>query len=164
MSTAAEPLSMRPAQILGRYGKDGVSRVTVGAILRWRQAAGSRILILRRAADDEYGGIEELPSGGVEPGETLGDAVFRETLEETGIALTGTGSYQFDFVYPSRRGVTVQLNFLFDVPGDSPVKIGAAEHDSYRWITIGEIDDSDLSPEVKRGVRMALAGEPGAHS
>jgi 8-oxo-dGTP pyrophosphatase MutT (NUDIX family) len=160
MSTAAEPLSMRPAQILGRYGKDGASRVTVGAILRRRLAAGPELLILRRAADDEYGGIEELPSGAVEPGETLGEAVLRETLEETGIRLRGPGSYQFHFVYPSRRGVTVQLNFLFDVPADSPVRIGAAEHDAYRWITSGQIDGSDLSPEVKRGVRTALAGDP----
>src|SRR5438552_169389 len=127
MNTAAELLSMRPAQILGRYGKDGASRVTVGAILRRRQATGPEVLVLRRVPHDEYGGIEELPSGGVEPGETLGDAIVRETLEETGIALAGAGFYQFDFVYPSGRGVTVQLNFLFDVPEDSLVKIGAAE-------------------------------------
>jgi 8-oxo-dGTP diphosphatase len=163
MNTAAELLSMRPAQLLGRYSKDGVSRITVGAILRRQQATGPELLILRRAADDEYGGIEELPSGGVEPGETLGDAIFRETLEETGITLTGTPSCHFDFVYPSRRGVTAQLSFLFDVPGDRPVRIGPAEHDSYRWIASGQIDDSDLSPEVKRGVRMALAREPEAH-
>jgi 8-oxo-dGTP diphosphatase len=149
-------LSSQPEQILGRYAGERVSRITVGAILRRQSANGPELLILRRVASDEYGGIEELPGGGVEPGETLSDAVVRETLEETGITLTGTGSYEFDFVYRSHRGRTAQLNFLFDAPEDSPVKIGAAEHDSYRWIVRAELDESDLSPAVKHGVRPAL--------
>jgi 8-oxo-dGTP diphosphatase len=153
----SELLSARPEQILDRYVKNQVSRITVGAILRRRLTAKDpELLILRRVAHDEYGGMEELPSGGVKPGETLGEALLRETLEETGISLTGTGSYQFYFVYPSRRGVTAQLNFLFDVPENSSVKLAAAEHDSYRWIARAQLDDSDLSPEVKRAVRVVL--------
>jgi 8-oxo-dGTP diphosphatase len=158
VNPAPELLLKQPEQVLGRYAKAKVSRVTVGAILRRWSVKGPELLILRRIVSDEYGGIEELPSGGVEPGETLGDAIRRETVEETGIALTGTGSYLFDFIYPSRRGVTAQLNFLFDVPEDSLVKIDATEHDSYRWIVSAQLDDSDLSPEIKRELRPALVG------
>lgn len=156
MNPAQDLLSKRPEQILGKDTKRNISRIVVGAILRRRPSSGPEILILRRVSGDEYGGIEELPSGGVEPGETLGDAILRETLEETGIALTGTGFHQFDFSYASCSGATAQLNFLYDVPVDATVKICTAEHSSYRWIASAELDSSDLSPAVKRGVRTAL--------
>ncbi|NED53759.1 NUDIX domain-containing protein, partial [Micromonospora aurantiaca] len=48
---------------------------------------GGRVLILRRSVDDPFmAGIEELPSGGVEPGEDLIAALGRELAEEIGWA------------------------------------------------------------------------------
>jgi 8-oxo-dGTP diphosphatase len=156
MYAASELLRRRPEQVLGTYAKHNVSRIVVGAVLRRRSERNAEILILRRVAGDEYGGIEELPSGGPEPGETLGLAVIRETFEETGIAVKGAGAFLFDNIYPSCRGITAQLNFLFDVPVDSRVQVEPAEHDSYRWLTLSRLSGSDLTPEVKRGVSASL--------
>lgn len=58
---------------------DGVQQLVVGAVIEDH----GRVLILQRPATDFMGGIRELPSGKVEPGEALDQALRREVLEET---------------------------------------------------------------------------------
>ncbi|WP_277304126.1 NUDIX domain-containing protein [Spongiactinospora sp. TRM90649] len=60
--------------------RDGIGELVVGAVVH----SGGRVLILRRSADDFMGGIEELPSGGVEAGGDLLRALGRELAEEIG--------------------------------------------------------------------------------
>jgi len=149
-------LAMRSEDLLGNYRADRVTRLTVGGVLRRRTGAGLAILVLRRVASDEYGGLEELPSGGAEPGETLGEALAREVREETALSISAAGPFLFDFTYPSRRGVTVQLNFLVEVAGDPPVRVNPAEHDSFRWLPLTALASSGLSPDVQRGLGRTL--------
>lgn len=47
---------------------------------------GGRLLLIRRSAP-EGDLVWALPGGGVEPGETVGQAAVRETLEETGLTV-----------------------------------------------------------------------------
>ena len=67
---------------------------------------------MRRRQDDFMGGISELPSGVVEEGETLGEALVREVEEETGLELIRRGDYVgfFDYLAGSGRA-TRQFNF-----------------------------------------------------
>jgi 8-oxo-dGTP diphosphatase len=150
-------LGMKDHEVLGSYGGDQVARMTVGGVLRRRIDGDLSILVLKRVASDEYGGLEELPSGGIEPGETLHEALAREVWEETGLTVKTAGPFLFDFTYPSRRGVTTQLNFLIDVVGDLSVRVDPAEHESFRWLPVTELDDSGLSPAVRRGLDRILA-------
>jgi 8-oxo-dGTP diphosphatase len=60
-------------------------RVAVGVV----EDAGGRILIARRPAEVDQGGLWEFPGGKIEPGETPFDALRRELMEETGIAVDG---------------------------------------------------------------------------
>src|SRR6185436_16337197 len=46
-----------------------------------------RLLVIRRAAHILAGGTWCFPGGGVEPGETLAEAVVREVREEIGLAV-----------------------------------------------------------------------------
>jgi 8-oxo-dGTP diphosphatase len=147
-------LARRAQELLGGYGAD---RMTVGGVLRRRIRGHVSILVLTRLAGDEYGGLEELPSGGVEQGETLGEALAREVWEETGLGIHAAGPFLFDFTYPSRRGRTVQLNFLVEAADDVPVRVNAAEHQSFRWLPLAALPDSGLSSNVRQGLSLVLA-------
>ena len=150
-------LARLPREIIRSYAKDSVTRITVGAVLQRQLTAETEILILRRVATDEYGGIEELPSGEVESGETLGEAIAREVFEETGVIVKEIGAFLFDFIYLSHRGVTAQLNFLVDTSANPLVRVDRREHDSFRWLSFSSLTGSALSPQVARGVSLALS-------
>lgn len=150
-------LAMQGPEFLDSYGHDQVTRTAVGGVLCRRIDGTPAVLVLKRLADDEYGGLEELPSGGVEPGETLLETLVREILEETGLSIRAVGPLLFEFTYPSRRGVTVQLNFLVEAADDLPVRTNPAEHESFRWLPLAKLADSGLSPDVRHGLNRALA-------
>ncbi len=154
-------LAMQSEDLLGSYRADQITRMAVGGVLRRRIDGDLAILVLKRVASDEYGDLEELPSGGVEPRETLGEALAREVREETGLIIRATGPFLFDFTYPSRAGVTVQLNFLVEVAGNLSVRVNPAEHESFRWLPLTALANSGLSLDVRRGLGRTLASLPG---
>lgn len=159
MSASADDLlAMRDQELLGASDAVLVTRMSVGGVLCRRVNGDLAVLVLKRVAGDEYGGLEELPSGGIEPGETAGEALAREVKEETGLSIQAIGPFLFDFTYPSRRGTTRQLNFLVDVEGDDPwVRVDPAEHESFRWLPLTALADSGLSPNVRRGLGGTLS-------
>lgn len=131
-----------------RAADDGFRRLVVGVIV----PHGDRILVLQRQADDFMPGIYELPSGAVEPGESLSAAVSRELREETGLVATAIVGYVGHFDYLSGAGApTRQLNFVVQV-----VEIKAVahpEHAAAAWVGSAELDDlpiSDASRQVMR--------------
>ncbi|SOB81564.1 NUDIX hydrolase [Streptomyces sp. 1331.2] len=108
-----------------------------------------RILLVRRNPDDYMGGLWEIPSGTVEPGETILDALHRETAEETGLAIDQVTAYIGHFDYEnSRGGTTRQFNFAVTVEKTEPVVL--SEHDAHQWAL-----PSDL-PEVSDAVRELI--------
>ena len=80
------------------------------------------------------GGLVELPSGGVDPGEGIIEALKREVLEETGLTITKVESILKTFDYTSGSGrKTRQLNFLVSV-NDDKVKLNPDEHVEHYWV------------------------------
>ncbi|WP_326754575.1 NUDIX domain-containing protein [Streptomyces hirsutus] len=111
-----------------------------------------RVLLVRRNPDDYMGGLWEIPSGAVEPGETLVDAACRETREETGLTVSSVDRYLGHFDYENSRGTTTrQFNFAVTVAETGPVVL--TEHDAHQWAAL----TGDL-PGVTDGVRKVLAG------
>ena len=119
-------------QLADEARRDGVGKLVVGAVI----TNGSDVHLLRRPRSDFLGGIYELPSGNVEPGETLDTALRREVREETGLDVTAITSYLGSFDYDSASGKkSRQFNFTTDVAATEPVRL--QEHDAYRWALPG---------------------------
>ncbi|MFI5920172.1 NUDIX hydrolase [Streptomyces anulatus] len=78
----------------------GITKHVVGAVI---PDAEGKVLLLHRTADDYLGGLWELPSGGVDAGETLTEALRREVAEEAGLTVTAIGAYLGHFDYLSDR-------------------------------------------------------------
>lgn len=138
--------------ILRRTHVDGVDRLVAGAVVH----SDAGVLVLRRSPFDDFlPGIEELPSGGCDPGETLGDALSRELQEEIGWrgpVCPETGfSHHFDYVTNSGA---IARQYTFSVPlGDQQINL-SSEHTSWRWLGPEELDASDMTPESNRTVRQ----------
>nr|WP_240521752.1 NUDIX domain-containing protein [Amycolatopsis vastitatis] len=122
----------------------GIQQFVVGAVM---QSQGE-ILLLRRPADDFMGGLWELPSGKVEPGEALYAALIREVKEETGLDVSTIQHYLGSFDYTSGSGKpSRQFNFAVDVARAKPVVL--QEHDVYQWARLdGELPVTDAVKTV----------------
>jgi 8-oxo-dGTP diphosphatase len=121
---------------------DGVRQFVVGAVVQH----GDKILLLKRPKDDFMGGIFELPSGKVEPGEALDQALAREVQEESGLVVTEIRDYLGNFDYTSGSGKhSRQFNFAVEVAAVEPVEL--QEHDAYLWADLH--DEPPVTDAVK---------------
>ncbi|WP_445395110.1 NUDIX domain-containing protein [Streptomyces sp. LE64] len=126
---------------------DGVTKHVVGAVISNTEG---EVLLLHRAADDYLGGLWELPSGGVDAGETLTEALHREVAEETGLTVTTVGAYIGHFDYLSKSGKkTRQFNFTVRVTHESDT-VKLTEHDAHLWA------DRAKQEQVSNAVRSVL--------
>jgi 8-oxo-dGTP diphosphatase len=124
----------------------GVQQFVVGAVVQH----DGNVLLLKRPEDDFMGGIFELPSGKVEPGEAIDEALVREVKEETGLDLSLIREYIGCFDYQSGSGKkSRQFNFAVDVTAPEPIEL--QEHDAYVWASLAE------EPPVTDAVKDVLA-------
>lgn len=127
--------------------RDGVQKLVAGALVH---DAHGNVLILRRAATDNFlAGIEELPSGGVEPGEILLAALARELHEETGLTLQGPLRYVGAFDYRSGSGRLARQHTWAIPHTEHPVRL-SGEHTSYRMVPAAQIRTCDVTDETAR--------------
>ncbi|KIQ64775.1 DNA mismatch repair protein MutT [Kitasatospora griseola] len=106
----------------------GISGFVAAAVIRH----DGRVLFVRRNPDDYMGGRWEIPSGTVEDGESILEALYRETAEETGLTIGEVVDYLGHFDYSNSRGtLTRQFNFSVTVEKAEPVIL--TEHDAHEW-------------------------------
>ena len=132
-------------QLIDAARDAGVDRLVAGAVV----ARKGRVLLLRRKYGDFMGGLYELPSGLVEPGETLEEALDREVKEETGLRVAELKGYLGFFNYVSGGGRTTrQFNFLVSVE-EFPC-ISLTEHDAFIWAQTSDLDRLRISEAVRK--------------
>lgn len=134
-------------ELLIKNGKEeGIVKNVVGAIILNEK---NQVLIMSRKTDDFMVGIDELPSGNMEQGENIYDALIREVKEETNLDVVNVKSYIGSFDYISGSGKKArQYNFVLDVKNTENIIL--TEHDEYNWLTIEEIRRSNkITDEVK---------------
>ncbi|KMW72566.1 hypothetical protein TI10_14035 [Photorhabdus luminescens subsp. luminescens] len=105
-------------------------RIVVGGIIRDQN---SNILFLQRAADESPPNLWEIPSGGVEKGEDLRQALAREIEEETGLFLDDVIGFFSAAEYFIKESRYLQVNFNVICTGE--VKL-SPEHMQYQWSNI----------------------------
>lgn len=132
---------------------DGIQQLVVGAVVQHED----KVLLLQRPDDDFMGGIFELPSGKVDPGESLDDALRREVKEESFLDISTIREYIGSFDYESSSGKkTRQFNFAVDVRAAEPIEL--TEHDAYLWAPLYEgIPVTDAVKDVLQKYRELRA-------
>jgi len=130
-----------------RAKREGIVKLTVGALI---SDEDKKVLVVRRAKGEFLEGVNEIPSGGVEDGESCEQALLREVWEETGLTVTHISRYVSSFDYVERMRVPVrQLNFEVTVESTFNVKL-SNEHDLFKWVARKDIPTAELDNVMQR--------------
>jgi 8-oxo-dGTP diphosphatase len=115
-----------------------------------------RILIAQRKADVHLAHFWEFPGGKCHPGETLRQAVRRETLEEVGLEIDILEEWPaIVHDYPGR---TVTLYpFLSRALSDAARPLGNSQ---IAWVTLTELPDYDFPEANAPIIRRLLRTKP----
>lgn len=106
-------------------------RFSVHAVITNREG---NVLLLKQTYGDKRWG---LPGGGVEPGETIHEAIKRECCEEIGVDIlvsAFTGLY-YHKSFNSQVGI-----FKCDLPEGADVRL-SSEHSEYKWVSTSELSE-----------------------
>ena len=102
-------------------------------------ARRGRYLLAQRPADKTHGGLWEFPGGKVVPGETLGDALARELVEELVLHSVRVGEV---LAVQNDQSRNLRLHFMTVDTEGAPI---AVEHSALGW----------YRPEEARGLALA---------
>jgi 8-oxo-dGTP pyrophosphatase MutT (NUDIX family) len=106
-------------------------RFSVHAVITNREG---NVLLLKQTYGDKRWG---LPGGGVEPGETVHEAIKRECCEEIGVDIlvsAFTGLY-YHKSFNSQVGI-----FKCDLSEGADIRL-SSEHSEYKWVSTSELSE-----------------------
>ncbi len=126
---------------------DGIEKLVVGAVI-WIDGG---VLLLKRVEDDFLGGLTELPSGAVDPGEDLLEALGREVKEETNLEVSNVREYLGAFDYVSGSGKSARQYTFFVETKPGVVALDPDEHESYQITSPAEpaFSQANISENVR---------------
>jgi 8-oxo-dGTP diphosphatase len=102
----------------------------------------NKILAARRGPGRHLAGYWEFPGGKIELNETPEQCLVRELKEELSIeAIIGDHIMNNDYHYPNKT-ITLHSYWVNAFTGD----IQLTDHDSFRWLTVAELDELQWAP------------------
>lgn len=120
-------------------------RIVVGGIIKDHL---QRILFLQRAPDETLPLKWEIPSGGIEDGELLWQALQREIAEETGLQIVKVERYLNAVDYQLKGRRCLQINFEVSCHGQVVL---SPEHQAFSWQRI-----EDFAPQLDAFMQQVL--------
>ncbi|WP_299024388.1 NUDIX domain-containing protein [uncultured Thermanaerothrix sp.] len=120
---------------------------------------GEQFLLIQ---ESRHGQTWYFPAGRVEPGETILEAAYRETLEESGIPIELDGLLRIEYTSLPVGAVRMRFFFLAHPATPAPPKSQPdAESLQARWITLEQLYQYPLrSPEVQKILESIASGAP----
>ena len=147
-------ISVSPLSTLVLVQKKADMPVDVVAALIWEK---DKFLICQRPATKARGLLWEFVGGKVEPGETFGEALQRECMEE--LAIHVDVHDQFMQVIHEYPDILIRLTLYHcTIPSGFPK---ALEHNDIRWIHPSQIDDFAFCPadtEILEKIKTIYGG------
>ncbi|KAH0283139.1 hypothetical protein M436DRAFT_58610 [Aureobasidium namibiae CBS 147.97] len=131
------------------------------AVLRRTTDANStwQLLVVRRVeTETSFPNMWELPGGHVEQGETISEAIQRETMEETGLVVQDVIGKFEELRWTSKQGgmESVQFNFVATIQQPAEVTLNPEEHSEWKWIRENEITSLPTSPAMNQVLKDAF--------
>lgn len=122
---------------------------------------GSRRLLLVKRGKEPAKGLWSVPGGLVRPGETMRQAVRRETMEETGLLVTpGEIATVAESIIPDAAGRTRYHYILVDffaTPASGGLLEPGDDADDVRWVTAAEALALGLTAGLRSFVEQLVA-------
>lgn len=112
-----------------------------------------RVLVVKRTAhEDQFPNMWELPGGHVEKGETIPQAVSRETYEETGLVVDNVvgGFEELRWTSCSSGRESVQYNYAVTVKSPFEIKLSPDEHSEWKWADDVEVTSLPCSEAMRK--------------
>ncbi|MFH1197772.1 MAG: NUDIX domain-containing protein [bacterium] len=113
------------------------------------------ILLLKRAAGDNFGGMWCLPGGKVDYGLTVESAIITEIKEETNLDCTEVKFLFYMDGLPVEEYYAHYIIFYFECKVTGEIKLNE-ESDEYRWVRIEDIDKYEIALSNEKGIRRYL--------
>ncbi len=118
----------------------------------------NKVLIVKRADSESFlPGVYELPGGKIDFGETIESAIEREFKEETGLDIKAIKPvYVFSYLSDEDNRQTFDITYLLRLNDESEKVVLSDDHNDFKWISKGEIDDYNITDNMKEAVRKGF--------
>ena len=115
---------------------------SINATFAFIKNSDGKILLIRRAKEDDFPGRWELPGGSIDNGEDLKSAIEREVLEETGLTVKAVSPISIiKHINPHGREV-VRITYECILKSVPEINL-SKDHDSYRWVESADLKKAD---------------------
>lgn len=129
--------------------------VSGGVVIR----EGKALILQRSENENSFPGMWELPSGKLEEGESIEEALLREVKEESGLdveILKPVNTFEYNKEKEGQSYHYTQHNFSVRAMDPSQEVLVSTEHQAFAWVDSSDLNNYNLSDETRLAITTAL--------